>query len=54
VSAIILLVFFVGGSIYARNYVKKTGGYIKLSEKGGPMDGLLGGNSGSQAQGKVD
>jgi len=54
VSAIILLVFFVGGTIYARNYVKKTGGYIKLSEKGGPMDGLLGGNSGSQSQGKVD
>jgi protein disulfide-isomerase len=54
VSAIILMVFFVGGAIYARSYVKKTGGYIKLSEKGGPMDGLLGGNSGAQGQGKVD
>lgn len=54
VSAIILIVFFVGGAIYARNYVKKSGGYIKLSEKGGPMDGLLGGNSGAQGQGKVD
>jgi protein disulfide-isomerase len=54
VSAIILMVFFAGGAIYARSYVKKTGGYIKLSEKGGPMDGLLGGNSGAQGQGKVD
>jgi protein disulfide-isomerase len=54
VSAIILMVFFAGGAMYARSYVKKTGGYIKLSEKGGPMDGLLGGNSGAQGQGKVD
>lgn len=54
VSAVILLVFSIGGVIYARNFVKKNGGYIKLSEKGGPMDGLLGGNSGVQAQGKVD
>jgi protein disulfide-isomerase len=54
VSAVILLVFFIGGAIYARNFVKRNGGYIKLSEKGGPMDGLLGGNSGSQGQGKVD
>jgi protein disulfide-isomerase len=54
VSAIILVVFFAGGAMYARSYVKKTGGYIKLSEKGGPMDGLLGGNSGAQGQGKVD
>ena len=54
VSALILIVFFIGGAIYARSYVKKSGGYIKLSEKGGPMDGLLGGNSGAQGQGKVD
>jgi protein disulfide-isomerase len=54
VSAVILLVFSIGGAIYARNFVKRNGGYIKLSEKGGPMDGLLGGNSGSQGQGKVD
>ena len=54
VSAVILLVLFVGGTIYARNFVKRKGGYIKLSEKGGPMDGLLGGNSGAQSQGKVD
>jgi protein disulfide-isomerase len=53
-SAVILLVLFVGGTIYARNFVKRKGGYIKLSEKGGPMDGLLGGNSGGQSQGKVD
>jgi len=54
VSALILIVFFIGGAIYARSYVKKSGGYIKLSEKGGAMDGLLGGNSGAQGQGKVD
>lgn len=53
-SAIILLILCVGAAVYARNHVKKAGGYIRLGEKGGPMDGLLGGNSGNQGQGKVD
>lgn len=53
-SAVILLIVFVIGGMYARRSVSKAGGYIKLGEKGGPMDGLLGGNSGVQSQGKVD
>jgi protein disulfide-isomerase len=54
VSAILLIIFLIGATIYGRKFVRRSGGYIKLSEKGGPMDGLLGGNSGGQGQGKVD
>jgi protein disulfide-isomerase len=54
VSAVLLIIFLVGATIYGRKFVRRSGGYIKLSEKGGPMDGLLGGNSGGQGQGKVD
>lgn len=54
VSGILLVVILGVGIAYARKVVSKSGGYIKLGEKGGPMDGLLGGNSGTTAQGKVD
>lgn len=54
-SAVILLGLVAFTLVYARKHANRAaGGFIKLGEKGGPMDGLLGGNSGSQSQGKVD
>lgn len=55
VSTGVLIGMAVGLAVWGRKYVRNPGGYIKLSEKGGPMDGLLGGNTGGGAAGgKVD
>lgn len=57
VSTGLALGVLVGCAIFARRHVrleKLPTGYFKVGEKGGPMDGLLGGNSGTGGQGKVD
>ncbi|KAK5138205.1 hypothetical protein LTR08_004901 [Meristemomyces frigidus] len=59
VSTGIALGILVALAIFTRRHVKidtsrLPTGYFKVGEKSGPMDGLLGGNSGSGGQGKVD
>ena len=57
IFAIFALAFTVGSVVVARRHVRVDkvwgqgqGGYFRVGEKGGPMDGLLGGNSGGQAK----
>lgn len=56
VSAVMLTAMFAMFFLWSRRLLWRTSeraGYFRVGEKGGPMDGLLGGNSGAQ-QGKVD
>ena len=46
VSIGLLVGVLLVGLIYGRKHMNARGGYIKLDEKGGHMNGLLGGNSG--------
>lgn len=46
VSLGLLVCVLLVGSIYGRKHLHARGGYIKLDEKAGHMNGLLGGNSG--------
>jgi len=54
VSTGVLIGLAIGLALWGRKYIRNPGGYIKLNEKGGGMDGLLGGNSAGGAGGKVD
>lgn len=58
VSTGVAIGIVIGVFIFARRHLRlggvSTPGYFRVGEKGGPMDGLLGGNSGGAAQGKVD
>jgi len=58
ISAVFALGFLGVAAVLARRHVKMeklSQGYFKVGEKsGGSMDGLLGGNSGTSGQGKVD
>lgn len=54
VSGVLAVVVLVGAAVWSRRAVwrvSERGGYFRVGEKGGPMDGLLGG---SGPQGKVD
>nr|POE90392.1 uncharacterized protein c3d6.13c [Quercus suber] len=57
VSITVSLAILLGVVMLARRHSKAGqlgAGYFRVGEKSGPMDGLLGGNSGSGGQGKVD
>lgn len=51
VSIGLLIGVLIVGALYGRKHLLGRGGYIRLDEKGGHMNGLLGGNSGG---GKTD
>ncbi|KAI5366490.1 putative Thioredoxin domain-containing protein [Septoria linicola] len=51
VSVGLIIAVLIVSALYGRKRMQSRGGYIKLDEKGGHMNGLLGGNSGG---GKTD